>query len=223
MRSRGDLFYYYSKSLWKIEYPKTSVLLVRSASGRSAGLNGDPAPRLHGVCRSFHAPMQGPMSPSGRTHRPSAKVYGTALPFFSRFLLQSSVCCVILRVEYDFHLPSDLKRRKGKWTLTAEVSNRTATVLSRAPLPFLRHRELCTAPPAAWLPHRRRSVMRPAGALPLCYAPAENVAAQVFPVSGGPVRLCLSRWRLPDKKEVANAEQEMFGALPGADPGQALP
>lgn len=27
--------------------------------------------------------------------------------------------------------------------------------------------------------------MRPAGALPLCYAPAENVAAQVFPVSGG--------------------------------------
>lgn len=145
------------------------------------------------------------------------------LPFFSRFLLQSSVCCVILRVEYDFHLPSDLKRRKGKWTLTAEVSNRTATVLSRAPLPFLRHRELCTAPPAAWLPHRRRSVMRPAGALPLCYAPAENVAAQVFPVSGGPVRLCLSHWRLPDKKEVANAEQEMFGALPGADPGQALP
>ena len=44
--------------------------------------------------------------------------------------------------------------------------------------------------------------MRPAGALPLCYAPAENVAAQVFPVSGGPVRLCLSHWRLPDKKEV---------------------
>lgn len=52
--------------------------------------------------------------------------------------------------------------------------------------------------------------MRPAGALPLCYAPAENVAAQVFPVSGGPVRLCLSHWRLPDKKEVANAEQEML-------------
>ena len=45
--------------------------------------------------------------------------------------------------------------------------------------------------------------MRPAGALPLCYAPAENVAAQVFPVSGGrcgfvcPIGGFLTKRRLP--------------------------